>query len=474
MSEKLKKFELLADWNQFSKFEINFHPRVTILTGKNGVGKSTIMRTLARTFTSELQRETYSEFLNADENSLELIKSFLSQQRGWDVDVNLKKIPTALVSLLKEIKKNEEFEPISLIEFEDTKIRLQLPLNTDDYNGWDYEFDVQIMEKNSSDWEYFQPKYRGSGYLNTDGKDFGISINSHKSPYVYSKIHYIPNGYGRKEDYFARYLSSVSYQQNITNSVPEILNPHEIVKQSIIAMILYSADSEHTIVNQHIKKDIEKFIQLLKIVLPNEICLNNIVINSDSGEVILKTDSGDFVLDSVSGGIGAIIDIVWQMFMTVPENLPYFILIDELENHLHPAMQREILPKLCEAFPNVQFIISTHSPFVVTSVEDASIYILDYDENKKVTAKEISDFKINLSDSTADVLNRVLGVPTTLPEWADKKFSAILKEYKGKILTEEDYVKIVSSMKDENIDTLLPDLIFNISDSEVHEDGENN
>lgn len=454
-------------------YGINFHSKVTILTGKNGVGKSTIMRMLARTFSSELQREMFSSFSSIDEESLRILKKVLLKQRGWETDITYEKFPTVFKKALEQEDKVKEVETIAVIEFEDTSVRLQLPIESDRFDSWDYVFNVQCAKKGSENWEYFSTKYSGFGGVNYDGYDFGISINSHKSPYVYSKVHYIPNGYGKKEDYFVRYMSSINYQQDITDSRPEIKNPHEIVKQSIISMILYSATSPHTTENKFISEEVERFIDLLKIVLPKEIGLKNIVVNGESGEVVLKTSSGDFILDSVSGGIGAIIDLVWQMFMTVPENLPYFVLIDELENHLHPAMQRDILPKLCEAFPNVQFVISTHSPFIVTSVEDASIYILDYDDNKKVTAKEISDFELNLSDSTTDVLNRVLGVSATLPEWADKKFTTILKEYQGKVLTEADFDNIVSAMENENIDSLLPDLIFKISDSEADENGEN-
>ncbi|MBP7722945.1 MAG: AAA family ATPase, partial [Alphaproteobacteria bacterium] len=42
--------------------------------------------------------------------------------------------------------------------------------------------------------------------------------------------------------------------------------------------------------------------------------------------------------------------------------------IDEVENHLHPSMQRQVLGDFLEAFPNVCFIVSTHSPLIVGSV----------------------------------------------------------------------------------------------------------
>ena len=53
------------------------------------------------------------------------------------------------------------------------------------------------------------------------------------------------------------------------------------------------------------------------------------------------------------------------------------VLIDELETHLHLEMQKKVLPSLTTLFPRLQFIISTHSPFVLSSVDNVVIYDLE-------------------------------------------------------------------------------------------------
>ena len=53
------------------------------------------------------------------------------------------------------------------------------------------------------------------------------------------------------------------------------------------------------------------------------------------------------------------------------------VLIDELETHLHLEMQKKVLPSLTTLFPRLQFIISTHSPFVLSSIENVVIYDLE-------------------------------------------------------------------------------------------------
>ncbi len=72
------------------------------------------------------------------------------------------------------------------------------------------------------------------------------------------------------------------------------------------------------------------------------------------------------------------------------------VLIDEIELHLHPKWQRTIIPRLLEAFPNCQFIITSHSPQVLGEIEDTdSIWILEEGEKpyhpKRAYGMESSD-----------------------------------------------------------------------------------
>jgi hypothetical protein len=52
------------------------------------------------------------------------------------------------------------------------------------------------------------------------------------------------------------------------------------------------------------------------------------------------------------------------------------VLIDEVDAHLHPRWQREIGPQLCAAFPKLQFIVSTHSPFVAQTAREGGLFRL--------------------------------------------------------------------------------------------------
>ena len=67
------------------------------------------------------------------------------------------------------------------------------------------------------------------------------------------------------------------------------------------------------------------------------------------------------------------------------------VLIDELELHLHPTWQREVAQKLRTTFPNIQFVATTHSPFVIQSIRPGELINLDPEEFAEYADKSIED-----------------------------------------------------------------------------------
>lgn len=59
----------------------------------------------------------------------------------------------------------------------------------------------------------------------------------------------------------------------------------------------------------------------------------------------------------------------------LPSDVPGIVFIDEIDKNLHPKMQEEFLPWLTSTFPNIQFIITTHSPYVIRSLPENSTVI---------------------------------------------------------------------------------------------------
>jgi predicted ATP-binding protein involved in virulence len=65
-------------------------------------------------------------------------------------------------------------------------------------------------------------------------------------------------------------------------------------------------------------------------------------------------------------------------------NTPGLLLIDEVENHLHPRWQKWLIPAILDVFPNLQIVATTHSPFVLTSWPEARVHVCRYDAARQV------------------------------------------------------------------------------------------
>ena len=110
-----------------------------------------------------------------------------------------------------------------------------------------------------------------------------------------------------------------------------------------------------------------------------------------------------FKFTELSAGYSAALDIVADLILKMQEkdrltgtfDIPGIVMIDEIETHLHLKMQREILPLLTTLFPNIQLIVTTHSPFVLSSLENAVAYDLEHRE-------EISDLTSYSYDALAE------------------------------------------------------------------------
>ncbi len=111
-----------------------------------------------------------------------------------------------------------------------------------------------------------------------------------------------------------------------------------------------------------------------------------LVLDEDTFKFSLAIDGRDpFDFNTLSSGYAAVFDIVLDLIMRMesvsPRHFDFLtqgvVFIDEIESHMHLKLQREILPFPARTFPNVQFIVSSHSPFVLNSVDNVVIYDLE-------------------------------------------------------------------------------------------------
>lgn len=114
---------------------------------------------------------------------------------------------------------------------------------------------------------------------------------------------------------------------------------------------------------------------------------------------LVESEGKAFSFNQMSDGYAAVMDIVADLILTMQgQGCPSrayeregIVLIDEIETHLHLELQREILPILTSVFPNIQFIVTTHSPFVLSSLPTATAYDLERREPVKDLAEYSSE-----------------------------------------------------------------------------------
>lgn len=101
---------------------------------------------------------------------------------------------------------------------------------------------------------------------------------------------------------------------------------------------------------------------------------------------IYQSQREPYGFDVLSDGYSSVLDIIINIILRMEKkhknaySLEGIVLIDELENHLHIGLQKKILPFLTQFFPNIQFIVSTHSPFVINSIDDVIIFDLEKEQ----------------------------------------------------------------------------------------------
>ena len=113
-----------------------------------------------------------------------------------------------------------------------------------------------------------------------------------------------------------------------------------------------------------------------------------------------------FRSDMLSDGYSSVIQIVSDLILRMDKNwllrdeiskydIEGIVLIDEIETHLHIGLQKKIMPFLTEFFPRIQFIVTTHSPYILNSLSNAKVYDLE-------NCIELEDLTAYSSDDLAE------------------------------------------------------------------------
>ena len=166
------------------------------------------------------------------------------------------------------------------------------------------------------------------------------------------------------------------------------------------------------------------------------------------------------------------------MFSQVNEE--FVVTIDEPENHLHPTMQRSLIRRLLKTFPRTQFIIATHSPFMVSSVSDSNVYVLRYvnteteevqsgeqispSESTRVVSEKLDT--VNKAGNASEILREVLGVKATIPEWVEEDLENIVARYREREITREALSELRNELSQLGYEVLYPEALAALTEGQ--------
>jgi predicted ATP-binding protein involved in virulence len=184
------------------------------------------------------------------------------------------------------------------------------------------------------------------------------------------------------------------------------------------------------------------------------------------GQDVLKIDKGEskgLSIKQLSAGeknvISIVADIAMRLIVANPDEPGRdplhgqgVVLIDEIDLHLHPSWQRKVLPILIDIFPNIQFVITTHSPFIIQSLKNINIYSL---------TNNINNSNSLLGWRISDIIHEIMDVPSSNQEYGlGVEFETNYQRFID--LIEEDLMPVNESKKKE-LDVLYLWLMENIN-----------
>ncbi|MBT2500957.1 AAA family ATPase [Curtobacterium sp. ISL-83] len=339
----------VENWRQFAAIDIEFHARLTVLTGVNAAGKTTLLNLLAPHFSWNSQ--------------------FVASRRGVEESTN----PTHVGHLT-------------------------------------YSNGVRAAVTQDPLWA--EGVQQASVTVIGRQDVAGIFISSHRTVSGYQPLQHMPVRFSEAEALLQEFAAEVQtrYNGGMSNFPPLYR-----MKEGLVSAATYGYGNKAVVASEEARVVWEGFQEVLARLLPADLEFENLLVTD--GELLVCTSRGRFPLEAASGGLSAMLELSWQIYLRSRRVEAFTVCIDEPENHLHPELQRSIVPALLEAFPNVRFILATHSPFVVTAVADAAVYALERGSDGTVSSRRLQS--VNSAASTDETLTNVLGLSSPMALWVE-------------------------------------------------------
>lgn len=138
--------------------------------------------------------------------------------------------------------------------------------------------------------------------------------------------------------------------------------------------------------------------------------------------MVVQKDGAVLELDQLSDGEKGLLALTGDLARRLATANPHrpdpltaeaVVLVDEIEQHLHPGWQRMVIERLRQTFPNCQFIMTTHSPQVLSQIPAESVILLDRGQRVALPAG-------TLGRDSNSILAEIMGIPERPQDWANR------------------------------------------------------
>ena len=355
MSNNLLKINklYLNNYRCFKDFTIDFHDQLTVLVATNGKGKTAILDAIAVAFGTFVNSTGLARGSVFHRSDVQKIKARETKTNEMEEVYPLVLEANGLINNEDTHWSRELHKPKGATTTKDTKPLIQ------------YGQDIRKKVVQKVDEILPLISYYGTGRL------WGLKkITLNKKQHETSRL----SGYIDCLDPLSSYKSFESWYVDICLAELE-LKIEEIEKNN-----LDISNNEFTVIRKSIQQAVNHIVE-------KNTGWKDIVYKKRAETIVAQNETfGELSLMQLSDGIrnmiGLVADIAYRAVKlnphleNAPKQTPGIVLIDEVDMHLHPKWQQTVLTDLTKAFPNIQFIVTTHSPQVLSTVKKEQIRIL--------------------------------------------------------------------------------------------------
>lgn len=397
----------IENFRCFKNYDVVLAPSVTVLIGKNGAGKSTLIHALhkALSFIFKKDQDPKAKTICAGITSLKVEP--IQKQDAWFN--NATGFPADYISIQAEgeflgetlvwemLSKTStgNMQPTAYKEafnqfinkYEQTNLLPVLAYYSDSF--------PHVRSKETNIREIY--KFRNFGYYqwNEETACSSIWIKRFKNTW-------------RQWDQLDR---KIKYKELITISQQSLFGPEFEARKGVHSVSLESLRKERAEVQ--LEKD--AIVGCLKEFTKGDAIIEilDLFINVYNEELCTETtNSKNYSFERLPAGykrlLYIVMDIAYRSFI-LNGNITSsgVVIIDEIDLHLHPSLEQEVLERLQRTFPNIQFVVSTHSPLVITNLQtaDGQNCILQMEEGEEVPELIPDIYGIDYNTGLTDIMN---------------------------------------------------------------------